>query len=78
MIFDTGSGNLWVTSSNCKAYACKIHPSFDNKKSTKYRKLGGGVEVKFGSGTIIGEINQDQFIYFFTKDPKTALNCEIG
>ncbi len=61
MIFDTGSGNLWVTSSNCKAYACKIHPSFDNKKSTKYRKLGGGVEVTFGSGTIIGEINQDQF-----------------
>jgi cathepsin D len=61
VIFDTGSGNLWVTSSKCKAKACLIHPSYSSAKSKNYKKIGVGMQVTFGTGTIIGEINQDQF-----------------
>lgn len=61
VIFDTGSGNLWVTSSLCKAYACSTHQSYSRAKSTNFKKLGLGVQVTFGTGTVQGEINQDQF-----------------
>lgn len=61
VIFDTGSGNLWVTSSRCKAFACLTHPSYSSAKSRKFKKIGIDVQVTFGTGTIIGEINQDQF-----------------
>lgn len=61
VIFDTGSGNLWVTSSECKAYTCANHESYTSVKSGKFNKLGLGVEVTFGTGVVSGEINEDQF-----------------
>ena len=61
VIFDTGSGNLWVTSTLCKAFACSSHKSYSRVKSDKFKKIGLGVQVQFGSGTVSGEINQDQF-----------------
>ena len=61
VIFDTGSGNLWVTSSRCKAHACTIHTAYSHADSKKFKKLGLGVSVTFGTGKIVGEINQDQF-----------------
>jgi hypothetical protein len=62
VIFDTGSGNLWVTSTLCKAFACSSHISYSRGKSEKFQKLGLGVEVTFGTGTVSGEINEDQFV----------------
>jgi cathepsin D len=61
VIFDTGSGNLWVTSSLCKAYACQTHISYSESKSKKFKRLGLGVEVTFGTGQVTGEINSDDF-----------------
>ena len=61
VIFDTGSGNLWVTSTLCKAYACSTHISYSRAKSKKFRRFGLGVQVTFGTGTVQGEINEDQF-----------------
>jgi cathepsin D len=61
VIFDTGSGNLWVTSTQCKAYACSKHVSYSRKKSKKFKRIGLGVQVTFGTGRVEGEINQDQF-----------------
>lgn len=61
VIFDTGSGNLWVTSTLCKAYSCANHISYSRAKSQKFKRLGLGVQVTFGTGTVSGEINEDQF-----------------
>lgn len=61
VIFDTGSGNLWVTSSRCTAPSCGIHKSFNGSMSETYNPLGLGVEVTFGSGVVTGEINSDSF-----------------
>lgn len=59
VIFDTGSGNLWVTSSLCRAESCKNHICYNREKSTHFKKLGLGLQVTFGTGIVIGEINQD-------------------
>jgi len=59
VIFDTGSGNLWVTSSKCKAESCQGHISYNRKKSKYFKRLGLGLQVTFGTGVVIGEINQD-------------------
>lgn len=59
VIFDTGSGNLWVTSSLCSAVSCKDHLSYNRNKSLSFRRLGLGLQVTFGTGNVMGEINQD-------------------
>jgi len=61
VIFDTGSGNLWVTSSLCKSYACSTHPSYNREESSDFKSIGLGVKVQFGTGRIAGQINQDTF-----------------
>ncbi len=61
VIFDTGSGNLWVTSTLCKAFSCSSHVSYSRARSQKFKKIGLGVQVTFGTGKVSGEINQDQF-----------------
>ena len=61
VIFDTGSGNLWVTSIRCNSLSCKKQRAFDSKRSTSYKQLKLGVEVTFGTGNIAGEINEDIF-----------------
>jgi len=61
VIFDTGSGNLWVTSSLCKSFACASHPSYNRSESSDFKKIGLGVSVTFGTGRIKGQINQDTF-----------------
>ena len=45
VIFDTGSGNLWVTSSLCKSIACRSHRSYNPFKSSDFQKIGLGVQV---------------------------------
>lgn len=59
VIFDTGSGNIWVNSAQCQSESCKKHVSYDRSKSKDFSNICIGVEVTFGSGVIQGEINQD-------------------
>lgn len=59
VIFDTGSGNLWVTSHLCRAESCKNHICYNREKSKHFKKLGLGLQVTFGTGVVIGEVNQD-------------------
>ena len=61
VIFDTGSGNLWVTSSRCTSDSCQKQKSYNSALSNTYNKLGLGVEVTFGTGVVSGEINSDSF-----------------
>lgn len=59
VIFDTGSGNLWVNSSQCNSPGCKSHVSYNRDASKSFKKIGLGVEVTFGSGVVEGELNED-------------------
>jgi len=61
VIFDTGSANLWVTSSLCKSYSCSSHKSYSRANSSTFKKVGLAVDVTFGTGQIQGEINSDTF-----------------
>jgi len=70
VIFDTGSGNLWVTSSLCKSFACASHPSYNRADSSDFKKIGLGVKVTFGTGRIAGQINQDTFTLGNIKIPR--------
>ena len=61
VIFDTGSANLWVTSSLCKSDACGMHESYDHSKSSSYSENGEEVSVRFGTGDIEGMLSADDF-----------------
>lgn len=61
VIFDTGSSNLWVTSSQCGSVECHTHASFNASASSTYRKVGYEIQVRFGTGEIEGFISEDTF-----------------
>lgn len=61
VIFDTGSANLWVTSSECTSEACSMHEGYDHTKSSTYEKMGDEVSVRFGTGSIEGFMSKDTF-----------------
>ncbi len=61
VIFDTGSGSLWVTSSLCNSSPCKKQISYDRNKSKNFHRIGIDLEVTFGTAQISGQINQDTF-----------------
>ena len=57
VIFDTGSANLWVTSSLCESDACGMHESYNHRLSTTYVANGEEVSVRFGTGDIEGMLS---------------------
>jgi len=71
VVFDTGSGNLMVPSSDCQSRACKMHQSYNQKKSSTARDIDcDGTEVDegyepdevtitFGTGEITGNCVDD-------------------
>merc|ERR1712167_381955 len=59
MVPDTGSSNLWVYSHKCWAIPCWTHPTFDNSKSSTYKKDGQAFDITYGSGGIKGTAGED-------------------
>ena len=60
LIFDTGSSNLWVPSSKCKAAGSCTRPNFfDKSKSSTYKELDNAFSITYGSGSVSGNFNQD-------------------
>jgi hypothetical protein len=56
---DTGSSNLWIYSHSCWAIPCWTHPTFDNSKSSTYKKDGQAFDITYGSGSIKGTLGMD-------------------
>jgi len=58
VIFDTGSSNLWVTSSECDA-SCGTHARYNHNDSTSYVANGTLFKVEYGSGACTGFLSED-------------------
>lgn len=53
VIFDTGSSDLWVASSNCDD-SCGRHAEYDASKSSTYIANGTVFNIEYGSGPVSG------------------------
>jgi len=69
VVYDTGSGNLIVPSSNCQSVACRLHAQFREDESGKLRSAACGfykgkpsdrIKITFGTGQIAGKCVQDE------------------
>jgi len=60
VILDTGSSDLWVTSSQCTACPSGA-PTFDSSKSTSFTAPSNAqpITIQYGSGTVEGVLGQD-------------------
>merc|ERR1719199_230257 len=65
VIFDTGSGNLIVPSSECTVPGCKPHHKYQRNssstaKAVQNEKGEGNAEISFGTGQIAGDFFRDR------------------
>lgn len=74
VIFDTGSSNLWVPSSQCKTIACFLKSKFDHTKSSTYTANGTAFNITYGSGGVDGFWSKDSV----TLGGLTTTNSFVG
>lgn len=65
VIFDTGSGNLIIPSTDCKADGCRPHAKYDRTASSASKAITnsrdeGSAEITFGTGRISGDFYRDR------------------
>ncbi|KMZ95866.1 aspartyl protease [Plasmodium vivax Mauritania I] len=63
-IFDTGSTNLWVVTTDCEEESCKKVKRYNPYKSKTFRRsfIGKNLHIVFGSGSISGSIGKETFV----------------
>ncbi|XP_028357287.1 pregnancy-associated glycoprotein 2-like isoform X2 [Physeter macrocephalus] len=59
VLFDTGSGDLWVPSIYCYSPPCRTHKLFNPHASTTFRLSGRPVDLTYGSGRMVGFLGCD-------------------
>lgn len=56
VLFDTGSSNLWVPSSDC---AFCLHKQYRHFESTTWRANNTKFAIRYGSGRVAGYVSND-------------------
>ncbi|XP_010024880.2 cyprosin isoform X1 [Eucalyptus grandis] len=61
VIFDTGSSNLWIPSSDCIFFSMAgfLHSRYNGSQSSTYRPNGKHRKIPYGSGFIWGYFSED-------------------
>ncbi|KAK9077372.1 hypothetical protein SSX86_005709 [Deinandra increscens subsp. villosa] len=60
VIFDTGSANLWIPSSQClSSVSCMFHSKYKSSESSTYKTNGKHAAIDYGSGSISGYFSED-------------------
>lgn len=59
VVLDTGSSNLWLTSTLCSSHACEKHTRFDPASSSTFKSHDIHMNVHYGTGSIDGTLGED-------------------
>jgi len=61
VLFDTGSANTWLPSSNCPVIntACQRHSRYKANTSLSHVKVGRNFSLAYGNGNVSGYLSQD-------------------
>lgn len=69
VVFDTGSSNLWIPSSQCRSLACDVHARYNHNKSSTYSPNGTKLDLAYGSGACKGFLSEDVLTIGTTRVP---------
>eukprot|EP00922_Rhytidocystis_sp_ex-Travisia-forbesii_P001087 GHVS01001549.1.p1 GENE.GHVS01001549.1~~GHVS01001549.1.p1 ORF type:complete len:569 (+),score=76.11 GHVS01001549.1:113-1819(+) len=61
VIFDTGSSNLWVPSTDCSK-SCGSHSKYDHSASSSYKADNRQFDLQYGSGPVSGYLSVDTVV----------------
>ncbi|XP_069696621.1 lysosomal aspartic protease-like isoform X1 [Periplaneta americana] len=59
VMFDTGSSDVWVSSTRCRSDSCKLQNRYNAAKSSTYRRRTGQYQIRYGSGELVAVNAQD-------------------
>jgi len=60
VVFDTGSSDFWLPSTECTSKACTSHNQYDSSASSTYVANGESFEIEYGDGSsVTGILSQD-------------------
>jgi hypothetical protein len=59
VVFDSGSSNLWIVSSECSSAACAGKDKYNHADSSTYKANGEPISIQYGTGSMNGFLDSD-------------------
>jgi len=77
-LFDTGSANSWVLSTDCRNAKTirENHMFFNPDSSSSYEDTGEAAKIFFGSGSLEGSFGRDDFYIVNSKGDKIVVDSQ--